>query len=455
MNEESKVQSPKSKVQGPKPTRVVSPRSGVLDLVMVAAIALVATSCSSAAPAVPFEAESSHRASRPVETATASDLSLEEALALAERNHPELAEAKARWEASVGRAHQAGAWPNPALIARMESAPLRGGGAGEAEFLAGISQSLPVGGRLEAAHRAEALEAERLLLEFEAARRTVRSRVQAAFAAALFADQVLALHREAASDAEKAVALAGSLAAAGEALAVDVSRARIERVRVLQERDRAGSLSEEARVALTAAIGVAGLEIKSIEGSLETAIELPALESLAAELAHHPLLKAARAGVLAQEARLELAQAQRIPDINLDLLYRRLENTVEDAFDVGLSVTLPVFNRNRGAVREARADRRAAQARAEMNAIDLSRELQHAHLRLKRALAASRTLKEEVVTQQDEIARAYEARYEAGDASLGDLLPIRRDRIAARLAHLDALREVMESWSKLSQFVAT
>jgi hypothetical protein len=30
--------------------------------------------------------------------------------------------------------------------------------------------------------------------------------------------------------------------------------------------------------------------------------------------------------------------------------------------------------------------------------------------------------------------------------SLADILPIRRDRAAARLAHLDALREAMEAW---------
>ena len=89
-----------------------------------------------------------------------------------------------------------------------------------------------------------------------------------------------------------------------------------------------------------------------------------------------------------------------------------------------------------------------------MSAINLGRDLQQAHLRLSRALDASRALKEGLVNQQDEIARAYEARYAAGDASLAEVLPVRRERIAARLAYLESLRDVMEAWAALSAFVS-
>jgi len=412
-------------------------------------VALAALGCSSPAAVAP-EPEPVARSTPPPEGREAVRLRLDEALELADRAHPELSEARAHQQAALGRARQAGAWPNPELVARVEAAGTRD----SEEFVAGVSQGFPIGGRLGAARRAEELEAERLLLEFEAKRRSVRSRVHAAFATALFAEQAVALQKEAAQDAEKAAGVARSLVAAGEALPIDATRARTEVVRAEVERERAESLSKEALIALTAAIGQSGLEIRAVEGSLETAIELPSLESLAAELANHPVLKAARAGVQAEEARLDLAEARKIPDVNLDLFYRRLDQTGEDGYDVGLSVMLPVFDRQRGAMREARADRRAAQSRVEMSAINLSRDLRQAHLRLSRALSASRAMKEGLVTQQEEVARAFEARHAAGDASLSETLPVRRDRTAARLAYLESLRDVMEAWAGVSTFMS-
>jgi cobalt-zinc-cadmium efflux system outer membrane protein len=409
-------------------------------------VAVLAAGCAS--PPEPVAEPTVATDREPAQVQPASRLTLERALALAE-SHPELAESQSRIDAAKGRSEQAGAWPDPALVVRREGA---GTDASE-EYLAGIEQALPLGGRLGAARRSEELERGRLEFELEARRRAVRARVHAAFTAALYSEQAFALLKESAAAAEGAVALASSLAAAGEGMSIDVSRARVELAKARIERDRAASLAKEALIALESAIGRPSLAIESLEGSLESAIEFPALESLAAELADHPTMKAARAGVEVHEVRLDLARARRIPDVNLELLYRRVEQTEEDGLDVGVSITLPIFNGNRGGVREARSERRAAQARAEMSAIELSRDLRQSHARLSRSLDASRAIKEGLVNPQDEIARAFEARYAAGDASLTEVLPVRRERIAVRLAHLEALRDVMEAWASISAFV--
>jgi cobalt-zinc-cadmium efflux system outer membrane protein len=412
-------------------------------------LSLVASGCAGSAPPPVEEPAPSPAPLIEARPEPVGSLTLDEALKIAEGGHPELAEARARADAARGRARQGGAWPDPALVGRVEAA----GSDDREEYLAGVSQAFPIGGRLGAARRAEELDAERFDLELESRRRHVLGKVQATFAAALYSDRALALLNEASADAGRAVAVAQSLATSGEGLPIDVSRARIERLRVILERDRTESLSKEARLALVAAIGRPGLEIGTLEGSLERAIELPTLESLVSRLGDHPAMRAARAGVLAHEARIDAAEARRIPDINLDLLYHRLEETRENTFDVGVSLTLPLFDRNRGSIREAKADRRAAQARAEMSSIELARELEQAHVKLARALAAAKTIKEELVVRYDEIARSYEARYTAGDASLSDLLPVRRERIAARMYYLEALRDVMEAWAQLMPFL--
>jgi cobalt-zinc-cadmium efflux system outer membrane protein len=409
-------------------------------------ILLAAAGCAAPPPEIPSEPAALTSPPAPAPQEPPRVLTLEAALALADESHPDLAEARARFDAARGRAIQAGAWPNPSAIARVEAA----GSEVRPEYLAGVSQAFPIGRRLGSAERVERLEAERLELEFEARRRTVRSRVQAAFAGALFARQAFALHQETAADAERAVEVARTLVAAGDATTMDVSRARIELALARLHRDRAESHQKSARIALSAAIG---RDVGEVEGALEAAIELPALEKLARDLESHPVLRAARADVRAQEARMELVRSLRIPDVNVEVLYRRSEEFDEDSFDAGIAVALPIFDRGRGRMREARAERRAAEARAQSSALNLSRDLQAAHLRLSRALASSRTLKEELVTPQEEIVRSFEVRYSAGDASLSEVLPARRDMSAARLDYLETLREVLEAWAVLAGFM--
>lgn len=56
----------------------------------------------------------------------------------------------------------------------------------------------------------------------------------------------------------------------------------------------------------------------------------------------------------------------------MELLYHRLEATSANTVDMGLRIPLPLFNRNQGKLREARAEQAAAEARARMTQNELS-----------------------------------------------------------------------------------
>lgn len=380
-------------------------------------------------------------------------LTLEQALELAEREHPQVAEAKSRVTAAEGRMLQAGLWPNPEFVAKVESAPFQGSVLGDAEYLAGASIRLPVGGRLEAAVRVEELEAKRAARDLEVRRREVRGRVHAGFAAALFAEQAVRLQEEALRIAENGAALTRARLGAGDALPEDVARAEVEGVRVRLERDRAASLRSLAGLALAAALGDSTIRVESVAGALDAALDLPALGSILSELDENALMSAVKLEIEAAESRVDLARAQRVPDVNLDLFYRRLGTAESNAFDVGVSVPLPLFDRNQGRLAEARAEVSAARARAQGTRSDLERQVREAHARLSRSLAQAKVVKEEILPRFDLVLKGAEARHAGGDLSLADILPIRRERTVAGLAYLEGLREVMEAWAVLSPYL--
>lgn len=417
---------------------------------------LLLAGCSSAPDEMlPSDAERYRPPSVPVVRSPAAPvdkLDLARALDLAEQ-HPDLAQARSRIEAAEGRSLQAGLPPNPNIIGRMESAPFEGRTTGDAEYLAGVSQRLPVGGRLGAAREAERLEGERLQKDYELRRFDIRSRVQGAFATALFAAEVAKVQADTLDLARRAVAVARARRQAGDLTADDLARVEMEEARARLDEDKAHGLRELAFVGLAAALGEPDLKIRVVEGPLETTLELPTLESVLAALDQGPQAALARSDVEAARARIDLVRAERIPDVTLDLIYRRIGATETNAFDVGLTVPLPVFDRQQGRLRQAKAEIREAEARAKAIRGDAVRRVREAHVMLSEALGHARLVREEILPRAETVLKAAEARHTAGDMSLADILPIRKDYAAVRLAHLEALREVMEAWGSLKLFL--
>jgi cobalt-zinc-cadmium efflux system outer membrane protein len=112
-----------------------------------------------------------------------------------------------------------------------------------------------------------------------------------------------------------------------------------------------------------------------------------------------------------------------------------------------------LFNRNQGRLREARAEVAAAEARSRMTQNELTTRLRESHLQLTSALANSRTLKTEILSRAETVMKGAEARYAAGDISLAEILPVRRDWAAVQLSYLESLRDVMQAWAALSPYV--
>lgn len=380
-------------------------------------------------------------------------LTLEQAMEIAEREHPQLAEARALVDAAAGRAQQAGAFPNPELILGAQQIPLESGASNQREYVAGVAQPIPLGGRLGKAREAEMLDREVRIRGLEVTRRDLHRRVHSAFAMALFQEQAFQARSRIALGYEKAVVTTKARVEAGDAVPEDLARAEMELARANVELLRSEGMREHAMVELKAALGDTNLGIVSLGGSLDVTFEIPTIETLATSIVTQPEALQADASLRASNARVDLAKAGRIPDVRVEALYHRLEAQQESTFDIGLSMPLPLFDRSKGRVREARAEADAAEARIRSTRLELSVRLHEAHADLTSALASSHALKTEILPRADTVLKAAEARYSAGDIGLGEVLPVRRDWATVQLAYLESLREVMQAWGELSGYL--
>jgi cobalt-zinc-cadmium efflux system outer membrane protein len=377
------------------------------------------------------------------------DLTLDQAIRIALTNHPHLAEAHANIEAARARASAAGKLPNPEAVARMESAPLSSATASQAEYVAGVSQTIPLGRRLTAAREVEESGVRLREKELEASALSLTKSVRSGFATALYASEMLKAQTNLGANLRELLRVTKARVEQGDAPALDLARLEAEEAEQRLEIKEAAYLHHEALDALATALGDFNTPIFSLAGNLEESLELEEITASAAMVEMHPGVAATERAAAAQRARVKLAKAERIPDVNLDLFYRRLQGTRENAFDVGVRVPIPLFGRTRSRVREAESELRAAEARLESVRNEIGHELHARELALERALETAATLKADVLPKVNAVLRGAEARFAAGDISLSELMVIRRDAVTSQMKYLEALRSVMEAWAGL------
>ncbi len=356
--------------------------------------------------------------------------------------HPDLDVARARVGVAEAGILTAGARPNP----RISVTPGYNAGALTAvsPWILSFGLDLPIETAGKRGHRIA--QAERLTevarLELAQAAWLVRSRVRRALVEYLFARQELVL-----LGAEERIR-AESVTVMEKRLAIgDVSRPDVDAGRADLASARLAARSAEARVAgsLAALAGSLGVTVAAIDG---VPLVWPELDRLPAEDAF-PALRLQRAGLLnradvrralaeysAAEALLRLEVARQYPDVNIGPGYSWDQG--DNKFSLGLSVTIPLLDRNQGPIAEAEARRRELSARF--------LAVQSAAIgEIEGALAGYRGLRGEAAeagsalrTSEDQ-ERATARALEAGDADRLTLVGIQLRRVLAERARLDSL----------------
>ena len=273
---------------------------------------------------------------------------------------PATLEAGANSDAAEARVRQARVRPNPVLGLDLENAFGTGpfSGIDNADATLALSQDLELWGRRSsriAAARAEAgaVGLQRDLAVVDAAGRLalVYAEAEVAQRRATLAEETLSLT---VADARAALALVeegrepllrgiqGEAEAASARAALDEAQA---------ERD--------AAYARLTAVAMIPVPVTSIEASLLDA----APTTVASAASDAPTVRVAEAQRTAAERRIDVQRAEARPDINASVGIRRFEAEDATALTFGISMPLPLFDRNRGNIEAAQAEFRAADAR--------------------------------------------------------------------------------------------
>jgi cobalt-zinc-cadmium efflux system outer membrane protein len=162
------------------------------------------------------------------------------------------------------------------------------------------------------------------------------------------------------------VAILEKVMSAGEITRQDVDVARMEASKTQVATRAAEGQTAEARAALAAAIGIPVAGLDGAEFSWSTMDMPPAPESLSADQVQRDAvlnrldIRRSLAQYAAAEAAVHSEIARQYPSFNIGPGYTYEERN--SFFTVGISTTLPVFNRNQGPIAEAEGRRKEAAA---------------------------------------------------------------------------------------------
>lgn len=374
-------------------------------------------------------------------------LTLEQALALVAAHQPALALARLDVTAAEGRKKQAGLLPNPTLAAEAENFGGTGDRTGTAvtEYTVQIEQPLELGGKR--GKRVRVAECERQLVAFDlaAAQLEAQAETQRRFTTLLAAQSRVQLEEEQLALTEDFCRTADLRVKAGRASPLETTRAQIELAKQRVARDQAAAARQTARIQLAALWNSATPRFTTASGEVDELPNLSPLDKLLQALPQNPDVARHTMAVEQRRAALEVARAARIPDLNASAGMRWFNDNNEYAFVAGVSLPLPVFDRQQGTLREANTlllkaeqEQRAAQVRAQT-------ALTTAHQNLAAARAKALALKNEVVTGAEQTLAATRAGYAQGKFAYLDVLEAQRTLGEARLARLDALAECQQA----------
>jgi cobalt-zinc-cadmium efflux system outer membrane protein len=383
------------------------------------------------------------RASEP-----AAPLTLKAALELALGANPELSAAGRELEALDATITQAQVRPNPEFSALIEDTRPE-----TRTTTLQLNQQIELGGkrstRVEAAERGR----DTASLELDAKRDEIRAAVTAAFFDVLVAQERLRLAQASVELAQRATGAATRRVTAGKVSPVEETKARVAEAGVRVELALAASEVTAARRRLAATWANPAPRFERAEGDPEALPPLPALADLNARLAASPAVLRARIEIERRQALSEIERRRGIPDVTVSLGVKRDEQLGFNQAILGVSLPIPIFDRNQGNLLESL--RRTDKARDELSAaeIRLSNELALAYERLNSARQETESLQRDILPGAQSAYDAATKGFELGKFSFLEVLDAQRTSFQAKSQYLRALAEAHRSAAEIERIL--
>jgi cobalt-zinc-cadmium efflux system outer membrane protein len=366
-------------------------------------------------------------------------LTLDDLERIALESNPTLVQASMAVQAAQGNYVQAGLYPNPTIRYIADEV---GNDGGQGFQGGGVAQEIVTAGKLRLGRAVASHEVVQARLVWETQRRRVLNDVRAGYYDVLLAQKMIEVNEQLLRIGEEGVKATEKLRAAQEVSRADVLQAQIEAESARLNLVEARNFLLSAWRRLAAVLGRPEMDLTPLVGDVEK--DLPAFDwkdTLDQVWVQSPELAHARAGIERAQCELARQYAMRVPNLGVGAVVKYDTVSRYTVADVGLSLPLPLFDRNQGRILRAQAD--LAAARNEVRRVELS-----LYDRLAAAFEQYATARQRVETYTKTILPNAQKSldlirigYREGEFGYLSLLTAQRTYFGVNLDHLRNLRE--------------
>jgi cobalt-zinc-cadmium efflux system outer membrane protein len=369
----------------------------------------------------------------------APDLTIDQAVAMYRARNPRLAAERAQVDVTAADLVDARIYPNPS-IGLSTSATVHGiSTSGDTLEQGELDVPLLIGKRSyrvrAAEHRIAQTRAEVATGEAEGVQ-AVRHK----FVALLAAQERSTAMTAAVEEARKVRTIVAGRKDAGAKSAYDLERMDLELAAIESKLAEADAERLAAANELAVAVGVPGLQPHAL-GDFKPG-EAPLPSAVAAE---HPELARTRATEARAHAEEELAHAEARPTPSLALSGYNTTGPAGIAVTVGISLPLPLFDRNQGAVARARATGHAAELDRAATTFELGSTLERATQLLAARKATLAKWQTDAIERLPKIRTMAEDAYRSGQGGIVELLDALDAISDAHLRAIDLMQGVLDT----------
>lgn len=265
----------------------------------------------------------------------------------------------------------------------------------QGETIVEVEQLIYIAGQRNKRVRLEKINKEMALYQFEEVLRTLRSELKEKFIALYFTQKSQSIYdREIDSLAHLLVVLKEQNEKGNVSL-LEKSRIEALLLSLRQERNDIANQVISLQGDMRLLLGISGNDTFEpiFDESVLNQIDMDSVpfSELTSLLYERPDLKLAQASVKASEADVRLQRSLAFPEVSVKGTYDKAGNFINDYWAIGLSVSLPIFNRNQGNIRAAKISVAQKAHKEEYARRQAENELFTSYARLEKAIQLYRS----------------------------------------------------------------
>lgn len=260
----------------------------------------------------------------------------------------------------------------------------------EGEAVVEIEQLIYIAGQRNKRVRVEKLNKEMAVHQFEEVLRTLKSELNSKFIELYYTEKSLSIYDKEIEYLQQLLEVMKEQNDKGNISLLEKSRIQALLLSLQQERNETSNqlISLQGDMKLLLGLNASETFEPVFDESVLKQINITSIPfiELNNRLAERPDLKMARTNIQASRANVSLQKSLAFPEVSLKGSYDRAGNFCDNYFAIGLSISIPVFNRNQGNIKSARLSVLQNTSREELARKQAEKELFTSYARLEKAV---------------------------------------------------------------------